>query len=154
MKWTKTYCLLAIGWLSAMSSCTSHKELTRTQVTTRHDDVGVVRGLWWQDTTIVLDYLPDLRPNFENSDSGQACLVPQPKMAIVRHGQLSDHISANSHSEVTDSLHRQETNIKHGAATQAWAPWTKYLYLAVVTFVFTVLGFMIGYLFKALNVFK
>ena len=154
MKWTKTYLLLAIVWLSAMGSCSSHKEVSRARVITGRNDVGVVRGLWWQDTTLVLDYLPDLRRNFENSDSGQTCLVPQPKMAIVRHGQLSDHISANSHSEVTDSLHRQETNIKHGAATQAWAPWTKYLYLAVVTFVFTVLGFIIGYLFKALNLMK
>ena len=152
MKLTKTYLLLAIVWLSAMDSCSTHKEVSRVSMNTRHDDFGVVRGLWWQDTTLVLNYLPDLRPNFENSDSGQTCLVPQPKVAIIRRGQLSDHISASSNSEVTDSIHQQETNIKHGAATQAWPAFSKYLYLAVVTFVFTVLGFIIGYLFKALNI--
>lgn len=154
MKWTKTYLLLAIVWLSAMDSCSTHKEVSRARVITGRNDVGVVRGLWWQDTTLVLDYLPDLRQNFENSDSGQTCLVPKPKVAIVRHGQLTDHISAKSNSEVTDSLHQQETNMKHGAATQAWPAFSKYLYLAVVTFVFTVLGFIIGYLFKALNLMK
>lgn len=154
MKWTKTFLLLAIVWLSAMDSCSSHKEVSRAQVISGRNDVGVVRGLWWQDTTLVLDYLPDLRRNFENSDSGQTCLVPQPKMAIVRHGQLSDHISANSKTTTTDSLHQQETNKKHGATTHAWPALSKYLYLAVVTFVFTVLGFIIGYLFKALNLMK
>lgn len=154
MKLTKTYLLLAIVWLSAMGSCSSSKEVSRARVVTGRNDVGVVRGLWWQDTTIVLDYLPDLRPNFENSDSGQACLVPQAKVAIVRHGQLSDHISATTQTTSTDSIRQHETNIKHGAATQAWPQWTKYLYLAVVTFVFTVLGFIIGYLFKALNLIK
>lgn len=154
MKWTKTYLLLAIVWLSAMDSCSSHKEVSRARVISGRNDVGVVRGLWWQDTTLVLDYLPDLRRNYENSDSGLTCLVPQPKVAIVRHGQLSDHISANSQTTTTDSLHRQETNIKHGAATQTWPSWTKYLYLTVVTFVFTVIGFIIGYLFRALKVKK
>lgn len=154
MKLTKTYLLLAIAWLSAMDSCSSDKEVSRDRLITSRNDVGVVRGLWWQDTTLVLDYLPDIRRNFENSDTAQTYLIPKPKVAIIRHGQLSDHISANSHSTTTDSLHQQETNIKHGADTRAWPPWTKYLYLAVVTFVFTVLGFIIGYLFKALNLMK
>lgn len=154
MKLTKTYLLLAIAWLSAMDSCSSHKEVSRARLITSRNDVGVVRGLWWQDTTLVLDYLPDLRQNFENSDSGQACLVPQPKMAIVRHGQLSDQISATTQTTSTDSIRQHETNIKHGTTSQAWPAYSKYLYLAVVTFVFTVLGFIIGYLFKALNLMK
>lgn len=154
MKWTKTYLLLAIVWLSAMDSCSSHKEVSRARIISGQHDVGVVRGLWWQDTTLVLDYLPDLRRNFENSDSGQTCMASHTKMAIIRHGQLSDHISANSNSVVTDSIHQKETNIKHGATSQTWPAFSKYLYLAVITFVFTVLGFIIGYLFKALNLMK
>lgn len=154
MKWKRVFWWLAIAWLSTVSSCSTHKEVSRARVISGRNDVGVVRGLWWQDTTLVLNYIPDLRPQFENSDSGHTCLVPKPKVAIIRHGQLSDHISANTYSEVTDSLHQQETNIKHGAATQAWPTFSKYLYLAVVTFVFTVLGFIIGYLFKALNLMK
>lgn len=151
MKWTKTYLLLAIVWLSAMDSCSSHKEVSRARVITGRNDIGVVRGLQWQDTTLVLDYLPDLRRNFENSDSGQTCMVPQTRAAIIRHGQLSDHISATTQTKATDSVHQQETNIKHGATSQTWPAFSKYLYLAVITFVFTVLGFIIGYLFKTLN---
>lgn len=154
MKLTKTYLLLAIAWLSACNSCSSHKEVSRARLITQNDDFGVVRGLWWQDTTIVLDYFPDIRQNFENSDTAQAYLVPQPKVAIIRHGQLSDHISANSHSEVTDTMRQQETSIKHGTTSPTWPPWLKYLYLTVVTFVFAVLGFLFGYLFRALNVTK
>lgn len=154
MKWTKTYLLLAIVWLSTFNSCSSHKEVSRARLITRNDDFGVVRGLWWQDTTIVLDYLPDLRQNFATSDSSQTCVTSQPKVAIIRHGQLSDHICATSHSEVKDTLHQQETSIKHGATSQTWPPWLKYLYLFVVTLVFAVLGFIIGYLFKALNLMK
>lgn len=154
MKWTKTYLLLAIAWLSAVDSCSSSKVVSRARVISSRNDVGVVRGLWWQDTTIVLDYLPDLRRNFENSDTAQTCLVPQPKVAIIRHGQLSDHISATTQTTSTDSIRQHETNIKHGTTSQTWPAFSKYLYLTVVTFVFTVLGFIIGYLFKALNLMK
>lgn len=154
MKLTKTYLLPAIVWLSAVDSCSSSKEVSRARLISGRNDVGVVRGLWWQDTTIVLNYLPDIRRNFEKSDTGQTCLVPQPKVAIIRHGQLSDHISATSHSEVKDTLHQQETSIKHDTTSQTWPPWLKYLYLVVVTFVFTVLGFFFGYLFRALKVRK
>lgn len=154
MKWKRVFWLLAIAWLSACSSCSSHKEFSRARLISGRNDVGVVRGLWWQDTTIVLDYLPDLRRNFENSDTAQQCLVPQPKVAIIRHGQLSDHISATSHSEVKDTLHQQETSIKHGTTSPTWPPWLKYLYLFVVTLVFAVLGFIIGYLFRALKFIK